>query len=88
MTHRLTSSFVLGNLCGEGGLHHHRFADEGEAVHGRYAVADGFHQFYLEQQRVARHHLLAELHIVDAQEVRAPALRRPVPSPRFAARRA
>ena len=44
-------------------------ANEGIAFHGADAVTNRMQQFNFEKERVARYHLLTELHFVDAHEV-------------------
>ena len=45
------------------------------ALHRRDAVTDGSQQVHLEQQRVARHYFLTELHVVNLHKVGAPTFR-------------
>ena len=68
----MSFSLVFDDLCGKFTFHDDGLADEDEAVHRGDAVTNGRHELDAENQSVARHDFLSELHLVQTEEVGAP----------------
>ena len=61
--------FVFYNLCCERSFADHIVSYEHVSLHRRDAMSDRSEQLYSEQECVARHNFLLELHVVDGEEV-------------------